>query len=165
MDGKEREILTDAMERAGKLLAMHCEIAESVARANVQFMVGPDAELVETKGADLAESSLCAVERLSVVLERLAGADRKENTLAGCCVEPTRGKDDDMEQGNCIVIPAEKPMGNMTETMLDGDVCIIPDAERKELIVSKFGGGEALRLKKREAAILGKILIDQSQKL
>lgn len=144
MEEKRSKILTEAMERAGKLMALHCEIAENVARANVQFMVGPDAELVETKGVDLAESSLCAVERISVVLERLADAERNYGE-----------KEDRME---CIVIPGKEPRGHKTETMMDGRICVIPEKERRMVVVRRCGQENVLELEEEEALHLEQIL-------
>lgn len=157
MNKTRHEILMDSMERVGKLLALYCEIAESAARVNVQFKVGPNAELVETTGADHAKSSLCAVERLSIAMERLAGVDRKENTPAGD-VTANQGMENDMEQGNCIVTPETELSGRKTEKMLDGSICVCVDSESGNIFVYWHGKDGALELTRKEAMWLGQIL-------
>lgn len=78
MSEKASDVMLDAMMQVRGLLILHCEIAESVTRANLQFMNGPEAYVVEKTDVDFEERNLRAVERLSVVLERLARAQMEK---------------------------------------------------------------------------------------
>lgn len=141
MEKQETGLLDQAIEGVERLIVRHCELVDAALRMSAQFQAAPACgriEVLEDMKEDAVDRAVRNISRLTVDLERMKRM-RERDGVPGTVLEMS---------GEDMWLPV-----------------VIPDKETKTLIVSTVDGTYTMRLKKQEAEVVGKVLIDQSRRL
>lgn len=144
MDEKEKNTLLEAILGVERVIVTQCDVLEATLKTCAKIRFDQGNGVIDLPDTEMIEQSFRALNHLSIALERLKGMAERD---------AAQGVETGEEQGAVL---------ELSEEDLRGPV-VIPDKEAQTLTISAVGG--AIQLTKREAEVLGRVLIDQSRKL